>query len=88
MASQCGAFCSFCGRCGRQAAEESKITIPEGVPAPGVRSVEKGLPDRGSGANLERTEEKYGNERLVPEVGAGRLEPRPPKPACAPLNAG
>lgn len=36
MSRQCGAFCSFCGQCGREVAKELKVKKPEGVAPPGV----------------------------------------------------
>ena len=36
MTANCGAFCSFCGRCGRKVSEEFKATVPKGVLPPGV----------------------------------------------------
>lgn len=43
VASLCGAFCSFCGRCGRKFEKELKIAKPQDVPAPGVPDKAKGL---------------------------------------------
>ena len=45
MSSQCGAFCSFCGRCGRTVtgqikAEKPKDVLPPGVPDRKKRVVE------------------------------------------------
>lgn len=36
MAGSCGAFCSFCGRCGRRIADELCDMKPKDVPPPGV----------------------------------------------------
>ena len=36
MPSQCGAFCSFCGRCGRAVTKELKVEKPLDVAPPGV----------------------------------------------------
>lgn len=34
--NSCGAFCSFCGKCGRNAGKELKLHAPPNVPPPGV----------------------------------------------------
>lgn len=49
MAS-CGAFCSFCGRCGRRIAEEMCGMKPKGVAPPGVA-------DKGVG--IKKTREEF-----------------------------
>lgn len=36
MAGSCGAFCCFCGRCGRKLPEEMQALKPKGVAPPGV----------------------------------------------------
>lgn len=45
MASQCGAFCSFCGKCGRSVTGAFRAEVPEGIAPPGV------IPARAAGAD-------------------------------------
>lgn len=39
MSSQCGAFCSFCGRCGRRVSEEFRPLKPKDILPPGKTRV-------------------------------------------------
>lgn len=66
MAGSCGAFCSFCGRCGREIAKELRNAKPKGVAPPGVSSKEA----HASGTDMDALEPSESNsDHLSPEEG-------------------
>lgn len=60
MASLCGAFCSFCGRCGRKLRRGLKIAKPQDVAAPGVPDKAKGLVEANARNRAGRSDSESG----------------------------